>query len=122
MSKELDLNDEEETVSADGVENSEHVLDILQEIDMLKGNISDNTDLGISLFKFHKKNKDLDEDTLDAVQLACEKIIEVEKTVEGITKLQSQIDVKDEEKLKSILEEIRRLEEISKKTLESILN
>lgn len=120
--KNNDIDNEEETVSADGIENSEHVLDILQEIDMLKNNIRDNSDLGISLYNFHKKNEDLNVDILDAMQLACEKIIEIEKTANELTQIQSKIDMKNEEQLKIILVKMKDLEENSKKTLESILN
>lgn len=122
MSKELDLNDEEESVSADGIENSEHVLDILQEIDMLKTNISDNSDLGISIYNLQKKNKDLSDDILDAIQIACEKIIEIEKTAQELTQIQSKIDIKDERQLKIILVKMKDLEGKSKKLLESILS
>ncbi len=122
MSKELDLNDEEETVSADGIENAEHVLDILQEIDMLKTNISDNTDLCISLYNLQKEDKNLSDDILDAIQIACEKIIEIEKTAQELTQIQSKIDINDERQLKIILIKMQELEEKSKKTLESILN
>lgn len=122
MSKELDLNDEEESVSADGIENSEHVLDILQEIDMLKTNISDNSDLGISIYNLQKKNKDLSDDILDAIQIACEKIIEIEKTAQELTQIQSKIDIKDERQLKIILIKMKDLEEKSKKLLESVLS
>lgn len=122
MSKELDLNDEEKTISADGVENSEHVLDILQEIDMLKGNIADNTDLAIRLYKLQEKDKSLSDDILDAIQLACEKIIEIEKKANDLTEEQNKIEISDEQSLKEILRKMKKLEENSKKTLESILN
>ncbi len=121
MSKELDLNDEEETVSADGIENAEHVLDILQEIDMLKNNIKDNTDLCISLYNLQKEDKNLSDDILDAIQLSCEKIMEIESTANELTNIQSRIDFKDEANLKVILIKMKELEEKSKKALESIL-
>lgn len=114
--------DEEETVSADGIENSEHILDILQEIDMLKSNISDNSDLGISIYNLQKKNEGLSDDILDAMQLACEKIIEIEKTANELTQIQSKVDMKNEGQLKIILVKMKELEEKSKKVLESILN
>ena len=111
MSKELDLNDEEETVSADGIENAEHVLDILQEIDMLKNNIKDNTDLCISLYNLQKEDKNLSDDILDAIQLSCEKIMEIESTANELTNIQSRIDFKDEANLKVILIKMTELEE-----------
>ena len=114
--------DEEETVSVDGIENSEHILDILQEIDMLKNNISDNSDLGISIYNLQKKNEGLSDDILDAMQLACEKIIEIEKTANELTQIQSKVDMKNEGQLKIILVKMKELEEKSKKVLESILN
>ena len=113
--------EEEGHICADGVENSEHVLDILQEIDMLKGNINDNTDLAIKVYKLQKKDKSLSDDILDAIQLSCEKIIECEKAANQLTEAQTQIEMKDEKGFKEILNKMRELEESSRKMLERIL-
>ena len=40
--------------SADGTENSEHILDLRQQIDMFYSNIKDNTDLAVELYKLKK--------------------------------------------------------------------
>lgn len=107
--------------NADGIDNAEHILDITHEIDMLYGNIKDNTDICIDIYKYKKANNS-DEDILDATQISCEKIIEIEKLASELRKFQGQVDEKDEEKLKGIYANMKDLEENSKKLLESILN
>lgn len=108
-------------VNADGVDNSEHILDLTKEIDLLYGNIKDNTDVCIEIYKF-KKEDNTDEDILDAVQISCEKIIEIEKMASELNKYQSTIDEKDEDKLKGIYANMKDLEQNSQKLLENILN
>lgn len=108
-------------VNADGVDNSEHILDLIKEIDLLYGNIKDNTDVCIEIYKF-KKEDNTDEDILDAVQISCEKIIEIEKMASELNKYQSTIDEKDEDKLKGIYANMKDLEQNSQKLLENILN
>ncbi len=105
----------------DGIDNSEHILDLTREIDLLYGNIKDNTDICIDIFKYKKEEK-VEEDILDAIQISCEKIIEIEKLASELNKYQSTIDAKDEVTLKGIYANMKDLEDNSKKLIESILN
>ena len=103
----------------DGIDNSEHILDLTREIDLLYGNIKDNTDICIDIFKYKKEEK-VEEDILDAIQISCEKIIEIEKLASELNKYQSTIDAKDEVTLKGIYANMKDLEDNSKKLIESI--
>ena len=105
----------------DGIDNSEHILDLTREIYLLYGNIKDNTDICIDIFKYKKEEK-VEEDILDAIQISCEKIIEIEKLASELNKYQSTIDAKDEVTLKGIYANMKDLEDNSKKLIESILN
>lgn len=104
----------------DGIDNNEHILDIAQGIDVSYTNIKDNTDMSIEIFKLRKK-ENLDEDMLDALQIACENIIEIEKEA-SVLNAQLEILGKNERKLQEIYQKIKDLEEISRKMLERILN
>ncbi len=110
----------------DGIDNSEHVVDIIQEIEMLYSNIKNNTDIGIELYKFKKQSSNDGDDILDAMQIACEKIIELEKSASEIysdfSAIVKQIDRKYENSLKEIYQNMQKIEEISRKTMESLLN
>ena len=105
----------------DGIDNSEHILDLTREIDLLYGNIKDNTDICIDIFKYKKEEK-VEEDILGAIQISCEKIIEIEKLASELNKYQSTIDAIDEVTLKGIYANMKDLEDNSKKLIESILN
>ncbi len=120
MDKKYTKTKKQEKKSADGTENAEHILDLTHEIDMMYSNIKDNTDICIDLYKF-KKSEGNNDDILDATQLVCEKIIELEKTASEFINL-VKIDAKNEQKLKEIHSKMKTLEESSKKLLESIID
>lgn len=105
--------------SADGTENSEHILDLRQQIDMLYSNIKDNTDLAVELYKLKKAGGE-GEDLLDAAQVVCESIIDIEKLAAELNGLQNQIGA-DENKLKDIYDKMKLFEEKSSKKLACIM-
>ena len=105
--------------SADGTENSEHILDLRQQIDMFYSNIKDNTDLAVELYKLKKAGGE-GEDLLDAAQVVCESIIKIEKLAAELNSLQNQIGA-DENKLKDIYDKMKLFEEKSSKKLACIM-
>lgn len=111
----------------DGSNNDEHIKDIISEIDVLYGNIQDNNDICVQLFKV-KQQHDADKDVIDAIQIACEDIIEIEKQASEIMKVVdklkenlNKIDKNYQKDLENLLKQIKNFEKKSKKIMESVL-
>lgn len=68
---------EKQEKSADGTENAEHIIDMIDRAKMCLNNIQDNTDLAVNVFKLKKQQ--IDEDELDAIQLMCQEMIDIEQ-------------------------------------------
>lgn len=49
-----------EDILDDGIDNSEHILDMQKQVEMLIENISDNTDSAFDILKLHDDDKDQD--------------------------------------------------------------
>lgn len=62
----------------DGIDNSEHILDMLEMAEMSYDNIKDNTDV---VFSTLKQLEGKDEDFLDVLRINCSAILEVEKSI-----------------------------------------
>ncbi len=117
-------NQKEIEKSADGTENAEHIFDMIERAELCYGNIQDNTDLCVNLFKIKK----VDEDESDALQLLCEDCIIYEKRA---GELMGEIDFyKDkishgdsvkEEIIEEILKEILIIELHSKDVMEKMV-
>ena len=118
-------NQKEIVKSADGTENAEHIFDMIERAELCYGNIQDNTDLCVSLFKLKKGQ---DEDERDAMQLLCEDCIVFEKRA---GELMGEIDFykqkiengegANEGKIEEILKEILVIELHSKNTMEKLI-
>ena len=108
----------------DGTNNDEHVLDIIKEIEMLYSNIQDNNDIGMQLFKL-KEQADVDKDILDAIEIGCENLIQLEKegyaVLEVVYKHKEKLDKNCEEVLRGFLKQMVELAKKSEKTLTSLL-
>lgn len=108
----------------DGTNNDEHVLDIIKEIEMLYSNIQDNNDIGMQLFKL-KEQANVDKDILDAIGIACENLIQLEKegyaVLEVVYKHKEKLDKNCEEVLRGFLKQMVELAKKSEKTLTSLL-
>lgn len=74
---------EEETHehSHDGIDNSEHVLDMQKQIEILIENIQDNTDSAFNILKLHVN--DQDQDVVDVYRIICSNILDCEKLASG---------------------------------------
>lgn len=59
----------------DGIDNSEHILDMFSQIDSFFQNIKDNTDSTFELLKMSEK----DEDIADVIKIDASEILEIEK-------------------------------------------
>ena len=73
--------------SHDGIDNSEHILDMQKQIEVLIENIQDNTDSAFSILKLHENDKD--QDIVDVYRINCSNILDCEKLA---SKLQNEFD------------------------------
>ena len=73
--------------SHDGIDNSEHILDMQKQIEVLIENIQDNTDSAFSILKLHENDKD--QDIVDVYRINCSNILDCEKLA---SKLQKEFD------------------------------
>lgn len=115
------------TKAADGTENEEHIMDIINEIEMLFENIQGNNDIAVAVYNVRKKDE-IDEDTLDAIQISCENSIEIEKEAADIynTILQVKGNIEKYNKaneldFKAMLKAMKELENKSRKSMESVV-
>lgn len=110
--------------SADGIDNKEHILDLLAETELLFNNIQDNVDICINIYKLQKE-KNLEEDELDAIQIACENCVELEKSAtkiyQEIKEIKESKTVPNEDDIKRLNNQMKSFENKSKKLLEGIL-
>lgn len=109
----------------DGIDNKEHVCDIIEKSEMLFTNIQDNTDVSIKLFSL-KDGEMIDKDILDVIKIDCDEIIQVEKLAESYMSQirlykNSIIKEKNYKDILNINNELKNLENKSKKLVEQIL-
>lgn len=110
----------------DGTNNEEHIKDIISEIEISYSNIQDNNDICIQLFKTREEN--VDKDLLDALQVACENMIELEKqatevfnVADEVKKNLSKIDKSSQLDLEKLLKQMNGYEKKSEKIMKSVL-
>lgn len=112
---------------ADGTSNEEHIADIISQIEILYDNIQDNNDICLQLYKV-KVNDGSDEDTVDAIQIACENAVEIEKEASDIMQVIEKVkesiekyDKSNEVDFENLLKQMQSFEEKSRKLLESVV-
>jgi hypothetical protein len=108
----------------DGIDNKEHLLDLVSECEMLLENITDNTDTAFMLIKENEK----DEDIVDAIKIDASEILEIEKFTNGfkekinaIKLYGSEKDLELKEELDGIFQTLEKYEEKSNKILEKLI-
>lgn len=117
----IKCNHDEEIYKADGIDNLEHIIDVFNEIKMLRENITDNTDLAFNLLKAIKE--DGEADIVDSLTIMCSDILEQEKQSKDIFEKaeilveNSKKDLKNEElqKIQSLLMEYFNAIKLSEK-------
>ena len=125
MEKKYKLKTENHLYNEDGANNPEHIIDIIQEIDILYSNIKDNKDICLHIFESNKNNHD--DDTLRAMGLICENIDEVEQKacdlfviIEKAKENLKNINKENERDFSLILGEMQMLEEKSSRLMKSM--
>ena len=86
MDKHKDCHHDEEIYKADGLDNAEHILDVFNEIKMVRENITDNTDLAFNMLKAIKDESEAD--IVDSLTILCSDILEEEKKVRIFLRMQ----------------------------------
>ena len=113
----------------DGLDNSEHILDMQKQVEMLIENISDNTDSAFSILKLHDDDKD--QDLVDVYRIVCNDILDCEKLAKqkvmlfqkGVQALESSAEaVKKLQEFENLFDEINKLEKSSDDLLKSLIN
>ncbi|MBQ8444711.1 MAG: hypothetical protein IJX25_05110 [Clostridia bacterium] len=107
---------------SDGSSNEEHIKDILAEMEMLYGNIQDNNDICLQVYKV---KQEADKDIVDAISIVCDTLIEIEKQagkiMQVIEKYDGKLDKNCQLELESLLKAVKNYEKKSKKLMESVL-
>ena len=118
-----------EDILDDGIDNSEHILDMQKQVEMLIENISDNTDSAFDILKLHDDDKD--QDLVDVYRIICNDILDCEKLAKqkvtlfqkGVQALESSAEaVKKLQEFENLFDEINRLEKLSDDLLKSLIN
>ncbi len=118
-----------EDILDDGLDNSEHILDMQKQVEMLIENISDNTDSAFSILKLHVDDKD--QDLVDVYRIVCNDILDCEKLAKqkvmlfqkGVQALESSAEaVKKLQEFENLFDEINKLEKSSDDLLKSLIN
>lgn len=113
----------------EGIENHEHFIDIFKEIDILKDNLTENTDTAFEILKMFDKNDDQESvdvlritcsNILDCEQLAKDKIGEYETLKEDVLKNGGN-NLQQKQALE-ILKNLKKLETSSTKQFNQLLN
>ena len=118
-----------EDILDDGIDNSEHILDMQKQVEMLIENISDNTDSAFDILKLYDDDKD--QDLVDVYRIICNDILDCEKLAKqkvtlfqkGVQALKSSAEaVKKLQEFENLFDEINRLEKSSDDLLKSLIN
>ena len=118
-----------EDILDDGIDNSEHILDMQKQVEILIENISDNTDSAFDILKLHDDDKD--QDLVDVYRIICNDILDCEKLAKqkvtlfqkGVQALESSAEaVKKLQEFENLFDEINRLEKSSDDLLKSLIN
>lgn len=97
--------EENEIYEGDGLNNHEHILDIFSQIKVLRGNITDNTDLAFNMLKALKD--DGEADIVDSLTIFCSEILEQEKQSKDVFEraellIENSKDIRDEKRLEKV--------------------
>ena len=117
----------DEDKPADGTLNAEHIRDIIDHIEISFENIQDDIDICMQVYKA-KQEMDVDRDTLDAISVACENAIEIEKQAGEVMTIVEQFkqnlgiyDKSGEGDLKILLKQMLGYEKQTKKIMEGVI-
>ena len=112
----------------EGISNHEHFIDIFKEIDILRDNLSDNTDTAFEILKMYDEHSD--QESVDVLRITCSNILDAEELSKGGLERYEQLKQnvltngggKEQQKeALEILSELKKLEKSSSKQFSELL-
>lgn len=112
----------------EGISNREHFIDIFKEIDILRDNLSDNTDTAFEILKMYDEHSD--QESVDVLRITCSNILDAEELSKGGLERYEQLKQnvltngggKEQQKeALEILSELKKLEKSSSKQFSELL-
>ena len=119
---------ENKTEDKEGISNHEHFIDIFKEIDILRDNLSDNTDTAFEILKMYDEHSD--QESVDVLRITCSNILDAEELskegMERYEKLKQNVltnggDKEQQKEALEILSELKKLEKSSSKQFSELL-
>ena len=119
---------ENKTEDKEGISNHEHFIDIFKEIDILRDNLSDNTDTAFEILKMYDEHSD--QESVDVLRITCSNILDAEELskegMERYEKLKQNVltnggGKEQQKEALEILSELKKLEKSSSKQFSELL-
>lgn len=117
-----------ENIDKEGISNHEHFIDIFKEIDILRDNLSDNTDTAFEILKMYDEHSD--QESVDVLRITCSNILDAEELskegMERYEKLKQNVltnggGKEQQKEALEILSELKKLEKSSSKQFSELL-
>ena len=112
----------------ESISNHEHFIDIFKEIDILRDNLSDNTDTAFEILKMYDEHSD--QESVDVLRITCSNILDAEELskegMERYEKLKQNVltnggGKEQQKEALEILSELKKLEKSSSKQFSELL-
>lgn len=119
---------ENKTEDKEGISNHEHFIDIFKEIDILRDNLSDNTDTAFEILKMYDDHSD--QESVDVLRITCSNILDAEELskegMERYEQLKQNVltnggGKEQQKEALEILSELKKLEKSSSKQFSELL-
>ena len=117
-----------ENIDKEGISNHEHFIDIFKEIDILRDNLSDNTDTAFEILKMYDEHSD--QESVDVLRITCSNILDAEELskegMERYEQLKQNVltnggGKEQQKEALEILSELKKLEKSSSKQFSELL-
>lgn len=112
-----------ENIAAD-----EHFVDIFKEFDLMRDNLSENTDTAFEILKLY--DNALDQESVDVLRITCSNILDCEELAKSILEKYESVkkqvfagktDSQMQQQALELLKEIKKLEKTSSKNFKQLL-
>lgn len=112
-----------ENIAAD-----EHFVDIFKEFDLMRDNLSENTDTAFEILKLY--DNALDQESVDVLRITCSNILDCEELAKSILEKYESVkkqvfagktDNQMQQQAIELLKEIKKLEKTSSKNFKQLL-
>ena len=112
-----------ENIAAD-----EHFVDIFKEFDLMRDNLSENTDTAFEILKLY--DNALDQESVDVLRITCSNILDCEELAKNILEKYESVkkqvfagktDSQMQQQALELLKEIKKLEKTSSKNFKQLL-